>query len=321
MTRPNLSLTLAGILLCSIAVFRLLGGDPPIDLERLAGADALEWTILLQMRGPRVFLAICVGAALGLAGSVLQVVLRNPLASPDIIGFSAGSAAGAVAFILVFGSVSAAMAGAYIGGAVTLVFLFAFAWRRGLSQTSVILIGVALSLVLTAATDVMLSLSPPLTAGETALFLSGSFAAADWNAVALILPIGLAGAILFLNFSAAIGSLELGDEVAVGHGLDPTRIRVWLTGSAALLVASATAVAGPIPFVAFLAGPIARLASGRTGPVLALSAMTGAVLATGAEALSTIRFLDVGLPAGIFTAALGGPVMLMLVLRSARMSK
>ncbi|MEM6546974.1 MAG: iron ABC transporter permease [Pseudomonadota bacterium] len=306
---------IVGAVLLGLILQRLAGGSPPADLAAALAGDPLERVILLHFRLPRLVLAMAVGAALGMAGSALQVMLRNPLASPDIIGFGAGAAAGAAGAILILGEIGAAVPGALTGGALTAALVMALAWRDGVSPLSLVLIGLALGLMLTTLTDILLSLSPAILASETARFLTGSFASADWRFAGwMSLATAVGGAVL-LRFAFRIDRLAMGDDLAVTLGLAPDSIRLSVAATAALLVAASVAVAGPIPFIAFLAGPIARFAADEPGTVLPLAALVGGTLGVAADSLAGVPVGGTRLPAGVFTAMIGGPAMLILLLR------
>lgn len=315
MTRNACAVGTAALLLLGLAVARLLGGDPALDLSAVFADNGSERAILLHFRGPRLLLAAVTGAALGMAGTVLQIMLRNPLASPDIIGFGAGATAGAAAAIFLFSDLSTAAPGALAGGTLAAVLVMTLAWRDGVSPLSLVLVGVSLSLILTTATDILLSLSPGVLASETARFLTGSFASADWRSVGLMSLVMLLAGGVFAAFAFAIDGMELGDDLATALGLDPLRVRLYAIVCVTLIVAVAVALVGPVPFVAFLAGPIARAASGRPGTLLGLSALVGAVIAVGADYLAGLPILGTRLPAGVFTALIGAPAMLVLLLR------
>lgn len=297
--------------LCLAALFR---GDPPPDLAAIIAGDGPDRLILMEFRVPRVLLAIASGAALGLAGAAMQTALRNPLASPDVIGFTAGAAAGAAAAI-VWGGVSWATPGALLGGGAAAALVLGLAWSDGLPRLALVLVGVAVSLVLITATDMILNLSPELQAAETARFLSGSFAAADWRSALLMTGLAVGGGLFLFRLSFAIDRLELGEDMARALGVDPDRTRLLVAGAAAALVSVSVSLTGPLPFVAFLAGPIARLASGRTGVVAPLACLVGALIAVGADLLAAPLIYGTRLPAGVFTALVGGPAMVFLLLR------
>ena len=315
MNRLKIAYVSCVIVMLIIAAIRLLGGQVPLDFAAVLANDPLEQAILIHFRGPRLLLALITGAALGMAGTALQVMLRNPLASPDIIGLGAGASAGAAAAILIFGDLSSVPLGALAGAIGAAALIMALAWRDGISPLSLVLIGVSLNLMLMTGTDILLSLSPDVLASETVRLLTGSFASADWRMVGIMGGTALiCGAVLaILAFS--IDRLELGDDLAVTLGLKPDHIRFYTIICAAIIIASTVTVAGPVPFVAFLAGPIARMMAARPGSLLGLSALIGAILAGTADALSAAPVFGTRLPAGVYTALIGAPAMLILLLR------
>lgn len=314
MTRITvLYVTLAGLLL-GLAFALLVVGQGELHPFSVP----LDRTILLHFRAPRVALALVTGAGLGMAGTAVQTLLRNPLASPDIIGFSAGAAAGAALVIVVSGTGVWAGAGAVLGGSVTAALVLALAWRGGIAPLPLVLIGVSLSLLLAAATDVLLSLAPDLQASEVTRFLSGSFAGAEWHRVGWMGAITIIGGVFLAWHTFAVDRLGMGDDMARALGLGPDGVRIRVVAVSAVMVSVSVAVAGPIPFVAFLSGPLARQLSKQSGTVLLLSGGIGAALALGAETLSGMLIFGAHLPAGVFTALIGGPAMLGILFLNTR---
>lgn len=314
MTRLTVLYTLMAAVLVGLIVLLLGVGQGALH----PFTDPLDHIILLHFRAPRVALALVTGAGLGMAGTAVQTLLRNPLASPDIIGFSAGAAAGAALVIVMSGTGVWAGAGAVLGGCITAALVLALAWRGGIAPLPLVLIGVSLSLLLAAATDVLLSLAPDLQASEVTRFLSGSFAGAEWHRVGVMGCVTMIGGGLLGWQAFAIDRLRLGDDMARALGLGPDGVRIRVVTVSAVVVSVSVAVAGPIPFVAFLSGPLARQLSKQSGTVLLASAGIGAVLALGAEALSGTLIFGTHLPAGVFTALIGGPAMLGILLINTR---
>ncbi len=307
----------AAAILALVAMALLRGGDFETLLRALAGREP-DLTIMLHFRGPRIATALATGAVLGMAGTMMQVMLRNPLASPDIIGFGAGAAAGAAVTMAITGGTSLAGIGALAGGMATAVLVVGLAWRDGLSPLALVLIGVGIALMLAMLTDVILSLSPGIQAAEILRFLTGSFAAATWTSAAVLGAALAFGGAAFGWLAFGVDRLEMGDDMAATLGLRPDATRIAVTALCAVLVSLSVAAAGPLSFVAFLAGPLARLAAGRSGTMLPLSAGMGALIALGADMLAHIPFGGVSLPAGVFTALVGGPAMLALLIHGGR---
>lgn len=277
----------------------------------LSGTDAV---ILWHIRLPRVLLAATVGAMLGLAGTLLQTVLRNPLATPDVIGFGGGAAAGAALSIAVTGGLSMVLPAAMAGCLLSAALIVGLAWRNGARPLALIVIGVAVNLTLAAMTDVTLSLAPGLQAAEAARFLTGSLSAAHWLAVALALAALAVAGVAAAALSHGLRHMDMGDDMARAHGLRPTALRVWAAVVSALLTGLAVALTGPLPFIALLAGPLARAVSRDSGPLPVRAALTGACLALAADLAARQSLMGQSLPAGLYTALVGGPAMFAMIL-------
>lgn len=298
----------------------LLNGSYPIKssgvwLALTDRADAISAMIVLDQRLPRILTAIGAGAALGLAGAMFQTMLRNPLAAPDIIGFTAGANAGALLAVLLTGGMI--LTGALAGGAATAVAVVALAWRDGLDTHRLILVGIGVSLSLGATADLLLSYTDENTAADMARWLTGTLharslkeAALVWGGLAVLAPF-----IVWLGFPLA--RMALSDDTAAGLGLALALLRLAVTTLAVCLVALAVSVAGPLPFVAFVAGPIARRLTGGGAPALLAAALTGAAVTLGAD-LAARSIPMVRLPAGVFTAMVGAPVLVWLLWVQAR---
>ncbi|MFC3614178.1 FecCD family ABC transporter permease [Lutimaribacter marinistellae] len=303
-----------------IALTALLTGSYPVTAadiwQALAGrAEAIPSMIVLDHRMPRILTGLGAGAALGMAGAMFQTMLRNPLAAPDIIGFTAGANAGALLAALLTGGMI--LGGALLGGALTALAVTALAWRDGLDTHRLILVGIGASLSLGAAADLLLSYTDENTAADMARWLTGTLHARGWAEVvriwgglALLLPL-----LVWVSFPLA--RLALSDETVTALGLPLARLRLAVTALGVTLVALAVSVAGPLPFVAFVAGPIARRLVGGGTPALLAAALVGACVTAGAD-LAARSLPMVRLPAGVFTAMLGAPVLVWLLWAEAR---
>ena len=312
-------IVVAGVLLAlvfAIAILAVQLGRYPMALPQIlatlsGGGDAIAEMIVLDNRLPRILTAIGAGAAFGFAGAMFQTMLRNPLASPDVIGFSAGASCGALMGMMAFGS-TFVLPGALIGGLLTAFAVLALSWHRGIQPYRLILIGIGASLTLSALADLMMSRLDMLTAAEMAKWLVGTLNARNWTDVIMIW-IGLlilAPIALWLQF--ALSRLAMEDDIATGLGvaLSPARLAVTVTG--VVLVALAVSVVGPLPFVAFISGPIARRLVKGARPALLAAATVGALITlladTAARAMPVVQ-----LPAGVFTAVIGAPVLMWLL--------
>lgn len=270
---------------------------------------------ILEDRLPRAVVGLLAGAALGFSGSLFQTMLRNPLASPDVIGIT-GAAAAAVTGKLVWGTQGWSMtllAFAAAVGVGVVMFLLSGSGRR--TGGRLIVSGIAIAAATGALVDHLLSRTDIRLASDALLWLTGSLSASSWErvtvlglALLVLLPLGAVGA-------RSLRLLELGDDLATALGTDVRRNRLFVLVVASGLAAAATSITGPIVFVAFLGGLTGRaLAGGRPSPTLA--ALSGAVLVLAAELLGSLAFGDVRMPAGVITGILGAPVLLVLLTRA-----
>jgi iron complex transport system permease protein len=283
---------------------------PPGDVARAlvgAGDPGVEF-IVRELRLPRALCAVLVGIALGISGAIFQSLTRNPLGSPDIIGFQQGASVGALFVITVLaGSGAAVSAGALAGGALTAIVVFGLAYTRGSSSAyRLILVGIAIGALMLALIDYLLSRARIEEAQEATRWLLGSLNNRGWEDVTP-LAIGLA---LLLPAAAAAGpwlrALELGDDAAYGLGLRVERARFALVALAVALVSITTVAVGPLVFVALTAPQIARRLARTSGPTLTCSALTGAAVVLAADVAAQRLVPGTALPVGVFTGAIGG---------------
>ncbi len=310
-----LCLILGGVLAIVAAASLLVGEVPIIDL--LKRDPALAHMLIVELRLPRLVLAAAAGAALGLSGAALQGLLRNPLASPDILGTSAGAALGAVVVAYFLGlSGTLAMAGGGIAGAlIALVLLLALA-GRGASSATLILAGVAISALGGAMMNLALALAPsPFAFYDIMFWLLGSFADRNLGHLSVGLPAMLAGSLLVLSAARGLDALALGEDVAATLGHDVRAMRWRIVGGSAVAVGGAVAVAGIIGFVGLIVPHLVRpLVRNRPGPALLPSAIAGAALLVAADIVTRFPLNGNTLPIGVVTAMLGAPFFLWLIL-------
>lgn len=310
---------LALAVLVAFAVDVLLGRFPvPLpDLVRIASGEDVPPTgfILLEDKLPRAVVGLLVGLAFGASGATFQTMLRNPLASPDVLGVTSGASACAVFAIVVLGVTGRDVSWWAIAGA-SVVAVALHVLSRGVAGQRLILAGIGLAAVLTAVTSHLLTRSTIRTAAEVLVWLNGSLSSSTWAratdlalALAVLLP-----ALAWL--SRGLDGLALGDDAAAGLGVRVRRTRLGLLLVAVALAAVATAGAGPVAFVAFLSGPLARrLLHGRTS--LVASALVGALVVLSADFVAA-NALDTRLPVGVVTGALGAPFLLWLLVTAPR---
>jgi len=272
-----------------------------------------------------------IGTAFGLAGALFQTMLRNPLASPDVIGISYGASAAAVTAIVVFGASGAVVSGSALAGALAVAALIYAISRSGslgsgggnsgnAAGSRLILAGVGIAAALHAVVSFLMTRADIRTAADALVWLNGSLNSASWDRAGML---ALALLILIPATAALAGPLrilELGDDAAAGLGIRVSLTRLAVVIVAVALAAVATAAAGPVAFVAFLAGPIARRFTGKAS--LPASAFTGALIVLaadyGAANLAPLLLDGTVLPVGVVTGALGAPFLLWLLVTSNR---
>lgn len=300
-------------------------GEFPITVPQIVGAFTGAETseavrrIVLEWRMPRIVLAAIVGAALGLSGAVFQSLTRNPLGSPDVIGFTTGSYTGALIAIIVLGANYAGTAvGAVLGGLVSAAIVYLIAWRRGVQGYRLIIVGIAVTAMLESLNAWLILRADLELAFAAASWSAGSFNEVRWPVVA---PVVIALAVLLpalALLSRPLKMLELGDDAARALGVRTEGNRLALVVVAVLLVAVVTAAVGPVAFVALAAPQIGRWLSRAPGVALLPAACTGALLVLGADVLAQRLLAPAQLPVGLVTLCLGGVYLLGLLAREAR---
>lgn len=300
-------------------------GEVPLGMVQYARAfgdpASPPGEILWSIRAPRVASAALIGAALGLAGAVMQGLLRNPLADPGVLGVSASAGLGAslviaFGFSVVPGAIEGgALTGALAAGAVVVALAARFAEPEAL-----ILFGVSLSAFAGAATALVFNLSPsPVSTTEVLGWLMGSVANRDWSDLArAAVPMAL-GAGLCAYASRGLAMLTLGEETAALSGLPMARLRAAAVAGSALLAGAAVAMAGVIGFVGLAAPHLVRGAvANDPGRTLAPSALAGALLLVLADLAGRVVPTEVELKLGVVTALFGAPLFALVAWRAAR---
>ncbi|VXB10040.1 FecCD family ABC transporter permease [Pseudoclavibacter sp. 8L] len=319
--RRRRGLVVGGVTVALIAVV-LLGvttGDYPLTLEQLArtllgGGDRLESYVLFQVRLPRVLMGVLVGACLGVAGALLQGVLRNPLASPDLLGISGGSSVAAVFLLLIFGVTGPILAvAAFAGGLAVAAILLLAAGRRGEAGFRLILAGIGISFLTVAIMNYLMVRSQVELAQAALLWVTGSLASTAWWHLLVVAVVAVALLPAVLISVRWLPITQLGASTAAGLGVTTSRVRMIAVISAVLLTAVTCAFAGPISFIALCAPAIARSLLGHGSIGVGTSAITGAALLTGADLVAQFAIPDTSLPVGVVTGAVGAVFLLWLL--------
>ncbi|ODU06949.1 MAG: hypothetical protein ABS81_03010 [Pseudonocardia sp. SCN 72-86] len=321
------SIVVGGVLVVAVlvvAVLLLVTGDYPATFAEVVrtvfgdGPPGLE-LIVNRFRLPRLLVGVAVGVALGVSGAIFQSLSRNPLGSPDIIGFTTGSATGALLVLLVFRDTMFGTAGGAIaGGIATSLLVYALAFKRGVAGFRLVLIGIGVSAMLASVNGFLLSRAALHDAQDAQLWLVGSLNARGWQHV---IPVGIAIVVLLpvaLALGRRMSMLEMGDEAAAARGVPVERSRLLLLVSGVALTAVATAAAGPVGFVALAAPQVARRLTGASGAGLLPAALTGAVLVTAADLAGQRLAAPVQLPVGLTTAGIGGVYLAFVLAREWR---
>ncbi|MFX1759582.1 FecCD family ABC transporter permease [Rhodococcus sp. As11] len=293
---------------------------PPADVLRVVlGEDVAGATFTVgRLRLPRAVLAVVAGICFGLGGITFQTMLRNPLASPDIIGISSGAGAAAAFAIIVLGLGGTGVSiFAIVAGLAVALLIYGLSYRGGVAGTRLILIGIGIAAMLDSVTSYLLSTAATWDLQETMRWLTGSLNGATWGAtVPVVVALAVLGPVLLVQIRN-LSMIQLGDDAAQALGVRVERTRLIAIVSAVGLIAFATAATGPIAFVAFLAGPIAARIVGRGMSLFVPAALVGALLVLVADFVGQYAF-GTRYPVGVVTGALGAPYLVYLIIRSNR---
>ncbi|WP_181138773.1 iron chelate uptake ABC transporter family permease subunit [Streptomyces sp. Ru73] len=302
----------AGVLLIGTGDFPMSFGDVLTTLG--GGGNPGQELIVNDLRLPRVLVALLVGACFGLAGAVFQTVTRNPLGSPDVLGFAQGSSVGALVVIVYFqGSTVAIAGGSVAGGVLTGIAIFLLAWKRGVHGYRFVLVGIGAAAMLYAIVLYLMTKANIVEATRATTWMTGSLSGRDWDQVWPLAAVCVILIPVILLCGRPLAMLEMGDDSAAALGVRTGGVRVIALLAAVVLTASATAAAGPIAFVALTAPQLARRLTRATGPNLLPAALMGAVLLVLADLASQRIFGADQLPVGVVTGVLGGGYLLWLL--------
>jgi iron complex transport system permease protein len=313
---------LAALIVAVFAASLMVGRTfyPPADViavilgEQVPGASFTVGTLRL----PRAVLAVAAGLCFGLGGVTFQTMLRNPLASPDIIGISSGASAAAAFAIVVLGlgRVQVSVVAITAGLAVALA-VYGLAFRSGVVGTRLILIGIGIAAMLDSVTAYVLSRAAEWDLQEALRWLTGSLNGTNWTeTVPVLVALAVLGPVL-LGQARDLSAMRLGDDTAAALGVRVEVTRVVVIVAAVGLIAFATAAAGPIAFVAFLSGPIASRVVGQGGSPLLPAALVGALLVLVADLAGQYAF-GIRYPVGVVSGVLGAPYLIYLIVRTNR---
>jgi iron complex transport system permease protein len=322
--RLRVTLSTLGFLCCLLSLVALSIGEPTLTgskwLTLLQGNAPASWLmVVIQWRVPHLLLAITLGAALGISGAVFQSVLRNPLASPDIIGFNTGAYTG-VLLLMVYGiSIPLGLMGAaMVGGGLTALIVYLLAWRGGMATFRLLIVGIGLRAMLMALnTWIILHASLERAMGAS-IWSAGSLNGMNWMQVEVAVPVVILLLSVLLLFRQGMRILEMGDDSACSLGVSVEMTRLVLLAVGVGLTAVSTSVAGPISFVALMAPQLARRLLQTQQYHLRSSALMGAVLLLGCDLIAQFVFAPYRLPVGVVIVSVGGLYLLMILMKEAR---
>lgn len=317
----TVSASAAAVVAVLFGVALLLGPaalTPSEVAEAITGrAQPVVSFVVWELRMPRALAAVVVGACLGAAGAVFQSVLRNPLASPDVLGVTASAGAVGVAAVLGLGVGGIALTGLVAGGSIIAAALIGvLAWNRGLHGMRLILVGVGFSAFATALTGTVLTRTEIRDVSVAYTWLVGSLGGSSW---AVVGTSGLLALVVFALLGMQVRGLrglELDDATAAALGVRVQRVRIGVLLTAVVLAAIAVGASGPIGFVALMAPQIARRLVGPGSISLIASAAVGAALVSAADLIAQYAVPGIPFPVGVVTGAIGAPYLAWLLTRS-----
>ena len=320
-------LSVLGVGAVVLAVFALGVGEYPVSpagvVEVLTGQNhSFDEVVVLDYRMPRILLALVIGAALGISGAIFQALTRNPLGSPDVIGFEIGAYTGAlVAIGLLGGSYYTTAAGAIIGGLITAAVVYALAYKNGVAGFRLIVVGIAVGAVLSSVNQwiiIKIKLQQAITAS---IWQQGSLNGLEWAQLYPVLVCVAVALIALVAIGPQLPILQMGDDAAGALGVRPERARIAYFVVGVVLVAVSTAAAGPIAFVALAAPQLARRLTGAPGVGMVSSAVMGAFLLLFSDLVAQKIVAPAQLPVGAVTVSVGGLYLISLLVLQARRTR
>ena len=308
------------IFLFMLSFFISLGnGAVKISIKGIAKAilsqeDSVNRQVIWNVRLPRTIVAGLVGICLSLSGAILQGVMRNPLAGPNIIGVSAGGGLAALILLILFPELYYLVpGGAFVGSLLATLFIYILAWKDGALPTRLILAGVAVSSLLNAGINALMTFYPDRVAGVIS-FMVGGLSATTWMQVKMVLPYATVGIILVLLLPTKLNVLMLGDETATGLGLNVERTRFIFIILSSLLAGAAVSAVGLLGFVGLIVPHIARLFIGSDYRILFPgSIFLGGAIVMLCDTVARVLLAPMEIPVGIIMSALGAPFFLFLL--------
>jgi iron complex transport system permease protein len=289
------------------------------------GGTEMEQLVITSFRLPRIIIGLTVGISLAIAGGILQGMIRNPLASPDLLGITGGAAVAVVGFLAFFSDENNALTvsikwmplAAFIGAGVIAILVYFLAWKNGVSPIRLVLIGIGLSALMQALTTLMMILGPIYRASQANIWLTGTVNGSTWDHVFILVPCAVFFVTAAMILARNMNVHELGDEIAMGVGSHVQRQRLCFMLISTALIGSSVAFAGGIGFVGLMAPHMARRLVGSSfGALIPVSGLIGGVLVMLADLVGRTLFSPLEVPAGVFTSAIGAPYFIYLLFKT-----
>ncbi|MDX3100598.1 FecCD family ABC transporter permease [Nonomuraea angiospora] len=306
------------VVACAVTVAAISTGEFTVPVPDIVSALFGQGTpvaelIVNKLRAPRVVTGLLVGAAFGVSGAIFQSLTRNPLGSPDFIGFTAGASTGGIVAVVAGGSAITIAGGALAGCVVTAALVYALAFRGGVQGYRLVLVGIGANALLLAVNSYLLTKANINDAATAGAWLTGSLSGRGWDHA---IPVAVALAVLLpvcAFVARPMRMIEMGDDAAKAMGIRVEVVRAVAIIAGVLLSGVATAAAGPVVFVALAAPQLARRLTRSAGVTMGASALMGAVLLTVADLAAQRVLAPTQLPVGVLTAAIGGTYLALLL--------
>lgn len=329
---PFFATILLFIVVVLIMIFSAGSGEYPLSPQNVLSAlfglgDDFARTIVIDFRLPRIVMALFVGISLAVSGAILQGITKNPLASPDLIGITAGASFAVVLFLSLFSDENNSLMVsihwlplfAFLGATLTALIVFFLSWKNGIAPFRLLLIGIAVAAFMNAGTTIWMLMGPIYRASQATIWTTGSIYGANWSQVKVLVPWSILLIVIALLLRRQMNILELGDDIATSVGSQVQKNRVILLLISTGLTGVAVAFAGGIGFVGLLAPHIARRIVGpKFQTMILFTAGIGALLVLVADWIARIAFAPIEVPAGVWTAAVGAPYFIFLLLTERR---
>ncbi|MNH82767.1 putative siderophore transport system permease protein YfhA [compost metagenome] len=310
-----------GIMIVSTGIGSLYISPMNVIKVLLGVGEPTHQVVVEKLRLPRIIIAVLVGASLAISGAVLQGVIRNPLASPDVAGITEGASLGAVLFIFLLGGTVPLQwmpIASILGALVVTGLLYVLSWKRGVDPLRLVLIGIGLSAAIKSISYMFIISGPMQLAERSLTFMTGSIYGVSWDKdVIILLPwVAILLPLTWLQ-ARSVNIQALGDDTASSAGAHVQRQRLILIMLSVALAGAAVAIGGAIAFIGLMAPHMARKLVGSSfGSVLPVSALLGAIILLVSDLVARTVFIPKDVPAGVLTAAIGAPFFMYLLYRN-----